>query len=113
MTRTDDELLTDDFFQNTRMSFGDHIEDLRRHLWRAILGFLLILLLVFAFDFVGYLTGTRFGIGRPMMDFIVHPVEEALQNIYDARRNRVMERLELTGSDIQELNQLTDVKIQI
>ena len=29
----------DDFFAETRMSFGDHIEDLRTHLWRAIKGF--------------------------------------------------------------------------
>ena len=34
----------DDFFAETRMSFGDHIEDLRTHLWRAtILSFSLIL----------------------------------------------------------------------
>jgi sec-independent protein translocase protein TatC len=113
MTSYDSDFLSDDFFQHTRMSFGDHIEELRRHLWRAILGFLAILALVFVFDFVGYLTDTRFGIGRPMMDFIIHPVEEALQNIYDQRRERVMERIDVDGSEIQELNKLTDAKIQI
>lgn len=103
----------DDFFQNTRMSFGDHIEDLRRHLWRAILGFLLILLLVFAFDFVGYLTGTRFGIGRPMMDFIVKPVERALQNIYDERMEKVLSQTEVEGSAAQALNSLTEAKFRL
>jgi len=29
----------DDFFSETRMTFGDHLEDLRRHLWRAVAGF--------------------------------------------------------------------------
>src|SRR4051794_35763200 len=28
----------DDFFVETRMSFGDHIEELRRYLWKAIAG---------------------------------------------------------------------------
>ncbi len=30
----------DDMFADTRMSFGEHIEDLRTHLLRAIYGFL-------------------------------------------------------------------------
>ena len=29
----------DDMFADTRMSFGEHIEDLRSHLLRAIYGF--------------------------------------------------------------------------
>jgi sec-independent protein translocase protein TatC len=113
MATSDPDLLTDDFFHRTRMSFGDHLEDLRRHLWRAILGFLAILALVFVFDFVGYLTDTRFGIGRPMMDFIIHPVEGALQKFYDDRRDRVMEQIDVQGSDIQELNKLTDATLQV
>ena len=28
----------DDFFAETRMSFGEHLEDLRTHLWRAVKG---------------------------------------------------------------------------
>jgi sec-independent protein translocase protein TatC len=82
---------TDDFFADTRMSFGDHLEDLRRHLWRAVIGFILILVLVFVFDFVGLAMGTHFGIGRPVMDLITRPVEEALQNYYDKRAKTVME----------------------
>jgi sec-independent protein translocase protein TatC len=82
---------SEDFFAGTRMSFGDHIEELRWHLWRAVIGFVLILVLVFVFDFVGYATGTHFGIGRPVMDMITQPVEEALQKYYDARAKRVVE----------------------
>jgi sec-independent protein translocase protein TatC len=80
---------SEDFFSETRMSFGDHLEELRWHLWRAVIGFVLILTLVFVFDFVGYLTDTHFGIGRPMMDLITKPVEDALVRYYDERAERV------------------------
>src|SRR6266852_9199792 len=80
---------SEDFFSETRMSFGDHLEELRWHLWRAVIGFVLILTLVFVFDFVGYLTETHFGIGRPIMDLITKPVEDALVDYYDQRAERV------------------------
>ncbi len=82
---------SEDFFSETRMSFGDHIEELRWHLWRAVIGFIVILVLVFVFDFVGYATGTHFGIGRPMMDLITAPVEKALQDYYKQRAEKVIE----------------------
>jgi sec-independent protein translocase protein TatC len=46
----------DDFFAETRMSFGDHIEDLRGHLWRAIGGLFFCLAIGFVLDGIGYLT---------------------------------------------------------
>jgi sec-independent protein translocase protein TatC len=46
----------DDFFEDTRMSFGDHIEVLRAHLWRAIAGLVFCLFIGFIFDGIGYLT---------------------------------------------------------
>jgi sec-independent protein translocase protein TatC len=64
----------EDMFADTRMSFGDHIEDLRTHLLRAIYGFLLAMLVSFFF-------------GKPVLDvFIIHPVEVQLQKFYDDRR---------------------------
>src|SRR5260370_4777496 len=113
MDWSDPDFLAENLFENTRMSFGDQIEDLRRHLWRAILGFLAILALVVVFDFVGYLTSTRFGIGRPMMDFIIHPVEESLQKIYDERMQKALDDLDEDGSEAQKLNEFTDAKIKI
>src|SRR6266849_4908460 len=113
MNSSDPDFLADNLFENTRMSFGDHIEDLRRHLWRAILGFLAILALVFVFDFVGYLTNTRFGIGRPMMDFIIQPVEESLQKIYDERLQKALDDLDEDGSEARRLNELADAEIEI
>ena len=53
----------DDFFSETRMSFGDHIEDLRTHLWRALKGFGVALLFSF---FIGHI----------VVQFITAPVEE-------------------------------------
>src|SRR5262249_54964833 len=60
----------DDFFADTRMSFGDHIEDLRIHLWRAIAGF--VVALIFSFF-----------IGKPVLRFIARPVEEQLARFWD------------------------------
>jgi sec-independent protein translocase protein TatC len=105
--------LHDDLFAHTRMSFGDHIEDLRRHLWRAIIGLVAILILVFVFDGVGLATGTRFGIGRPMMAFIIQPVQRALQGIYDTRMDRALKDVKIDGTDAATINQLADTTIQI
>jgi sec-independent protein translocase protein TatC len=55
----------DDFFSDTRMGFGDHLEDLRLHLWRAIAGFLIALIAGFA-------------VGKPALRFIAAPVEAEL-----------------------------------
>jgi sec-independent protein translocase protein TatC len=60
----------DDYFSETRMSFGDHLEDLRIHLWRAIAGFCIAL--VFGFF-----------LGKPVERFIAAPVEEQLQRYWD------------------------------
>ena len=58
----------DDFFAETRMSFGDHLEDLRTHLWRAIAGFGVALV----FGFV---------IGQPVMRFLSSPAEAELREL--------------------------------
>jgi sec-independent protein translocase protein TatC len=86
----------DDMFADTRMSFGEHLEDLRIHLWRAIGGF--ILAVIFSFF-----------IGNPILQFIAMPVETALTEFYD---NRVREELEgLDKGTIQELPATPFVKI--
>src|SRR6266404_1919153 len=55
----------EDMFNDTRMSFGDHLEDLRWHLLRAIYGFVLGMIVSLAF-------------GKPVLNFIAKPVEEQL-----------------------------------
>jgi sec-independent protein translocase protein TatC len=67
----------DDFFAETRMSFGDHIEELRTHLWRAIKGFAVALFF-------------SFFIGRYVVDLITAPVKRELDHYYDRRVKKVM-----------------------
>ncbi len=82
----------DDFFTETRMSFGDHIEDLRTHLWRAIKGF--VIALVFSFF-----------IGKPVLAFIARPVEEQLAAFYDERVKRVAEDLKANDPEMVQMNE--------
>lgn len=79
----------DDFFAETRMSFGDHIEELRTHLIRALLGLLVVLLGGLILDGVGLALGnSKIGVGRPMVDVIVEPLRSMLRDFY-AKRNQV------------------------
>jgi sec-independent protein translocase protein TatC len=83
----------DDFFADTRMSFADHIEDLRVHLWRAIKGFLVAM----CFSFF---------IGRAVVDYITAPVKAQLREFYNRRVAATMEELK-TDPGLQKANQPT------
>jgi sec-independent protein translocase protein TatC len=67
----------DDFFADTRMSFGDHLEELRAHLWRAIMGFGVALFLSF---FIGHI----------VVEFITAPVKRELSKFYERRARKVL-----------------------
>jgi sec-independent protein translocase protein TatC len=71
----------DDFFADTRMSLGDHIEELRGSLWRAIKGFFLAMIL-------------GFFIAEPAMHFISSPIEKELMHYYKKRVEKKKEQLE-------------------
>jgi len=76
----------DDIFDNTRMSFGDHIEELRSRLIKALLGLAFCLIIGFILDGIGdYMGRPNFGMGRPAMRIITEPVESQVRNFY-ARR---------------------------
>jgi sec-independent protein translocase protein TatC len=83
----------DDFFSDTRMSFGDHLEDLRLHLWRAIGGFLIALIASFA-------------IGKPVLRFIAAPVEAELQHywerFYERKYQEVLKSSGENGKDARQ-----------
>jgi sec-independent protein translocase protein TatC len=64
--KNDDYVDPDDMFSDTRMTFGEHIEDLRTHLLRAIKGFVLCMALSFL-------------IAKPILHFITAPVDAELQ----------------------------------
>jgi Tat protein translocase TatC len=85
---------SEDMFADTRMSFGDHLEDLRTHLWRAIKGFFIILVGVFVMDGIGLVTGTKFGIGRPMLDFIIAPVKDQLAEFHQRKADKLIKQME-------------------
>src|SRR5258708_40111230 len=77
------------------MSFGDHIEDLRRPLVRDSACLVSFLLLGFALDGLGTwmkweVGGFQFGVGRPAMQLIARPVEEQLGKFYEKRRDELM-----------------------
>ncbi|HVS35884.1 MAG TPA: twin-arginine translocase subunit TatC [Gemmataceae bacterium] len=71
----------DDLFAHTRMSFGDHIEELRTRMIRAIMGFLVAMV-------IGLF------IGKPVLDFIQAPVQKQLENAYDARMARLQKQFD-------------------
>jgi sec-independent protein translocase protein TatC len=102
---------SEDLFADTRMSFGDHIEELRWHLLRAIIGAGLIILLIFILDGIGYglkslgLTGDwELGAGKPVMDFIAHPVELELTNVYQRRMRKVLGPADPANKENKEID---------
>ena len=90
---------SEDLFADTRMTFGEHLEDLSKHMWRAIYGFIIALM-------VGFL------VGKPVFHFISQPVEEQLQKFYDERVDQVKSDLD-TGAnpDVQRANEARTVEM--
>jgi sec-independent protein translocase protein TatC len=74
---------SEDLFADTRMSFGEHIEELRTHLLSALKGLAFCVVIGFVLDAIGYSLGWNwFGIGRPMMDVITAPVQRQLEEYH-------------------------------
>lgn len=84
----------DDIFADTRMSFGDHIDELRTRLIRALKALVFFLFIGFIVDGVGQFLGNeKIGIGRPVMKTIVDPVESQVRNFYHRRAMAAIGRL--------------------
>lgn len=83
----------DDFFAETRMSFGDHIEELRSHLIKAIAGFLVALIF-------------SFFIGQPVLTIITRPVETQLKAFYNRRLEQ--KKKELAQEQATPINKPTE-----
>jgi sec-independent protein translocase protein TatC len=104
----------DDLFTDSRMSFGEHIEDLRSHLVRAIVGLVICLTIGFALDAVGWKTGIRWiGIGRPMFDVITKPVEKQLIAFYDRRLEKLKKDAAANDSAADEATKPKPVRMRI
>jgi sec-independent protein translocase protein TatC len=91
---------SEDIFADTRMSFGEHIEELRIHLWKAIFGFLICL----CFSFF---------IGRSALRFIAEPVSAQLDQFYRERVSQVAESLREGEAGPLESNQPREVPLAI
>ncbi len=72
---SDRDFAEDLHFEHTRMSFWDHIEELRSHMWKAIIGF--VIAMIAAIPLAFYVT-----------QFIAAPVEAALLHFYDERAKK-------------------------
>jgi sec-independent protein translocase protein TatC len=95
---------SEDIFADSRMSFGEHIEDLRSHLLRAIYGFLIALVLGF--------------IAAPyVLQFISRPVEIALGAYWDRYWKQHTQELQRRLADgdetLQRHNAPLDVTISL
>ncbi len=84
----------EDLFAETRMSFGDHLEELRRHLWKAIIGFGVAMI---------------FGlfVAQPVLEFIAKPVEDQLESFYNKRVKQIQKELNQNDSRVTEFNKPT------
>jgi sec-independent protein translocase protein TatC len=82
----------EDMFKDTRMSFGDHIEDLRIHLWRGIIGFLVALL-------------ASFFVGKYLVEFIGKPVREQLLAYQKDKLKKIRKDLEEANSSYEKYNE--------
>jgi sec-independent protein translocase protein TatC len=84
----------EDFFRDTRMSFGDHLEELRWRMWRAIKGLCLCLVIGFILDGIGDAIGQPWiGVGKPMLKIITEPVETKIKEFYQERNEKAHEKL--------------------
>lgn len=77
MSQNDRDLYSDDMFADTRMTFGEHIEDLRTHMIRALKGFALAVVIGFFF-------------AKPVLRFIADPVDRQLLKFNRERAKNAM-----------------------
>lgn len=87
------ELHEDDLFRHSSMSFGEHLEELRSHLFRAAMWLL-----------IGMVIG--FIIGKPVVKLIEEPMENALRDFYRVKTEDDLSRdgRILTASEQDLLN---------
>jgi len=99
----------DDIFAHSRMSFGDHIEELRKYLLRAIYGLLVVLFGGFVLDNIGASLGLDYiGLGRPMLQVIVEPAESQVRAFYERRYQKALTKLSASQSDPAEVRRVQD-----
>lgn len=85
---------SDDIFAETRMSFGDHLEELRWRMWAALKGLLFFMVVGFILDGIGTaIESKNFGLGKPVLEMIKSPVEDQMNVFYDNRAWKAIDEL--------------------
>jgi sec-independent protein translocase protein TatC len=102
MRRTNAPADSEDHFAETRMSFGEHIEELRSHMIRAIVGFVAGMLICFLPP-----------IGEPILKFIQAPVVNQLKLFYQKRVAKVAEELDHGEANAVAMNEARELPIQL
>jgi sec-independent protein translocase protein TatC len=105
---------SDDIFDNSRMSFGDHIEELRSRLIKALYGLGFFLVIGFFLDYAGDSLGfPNLGIGRPMMKVITEPAEAQVRAFYEKRNERARSKLSVGKPDLLEVERVKKKLIDV
>ena len=103
----------DDIFDNTRMTFGEHIEELRARMIRALYGLLVCLVIGFILDAIGTATGNpNIGIGKPMLAVITDPVESQVRDFY-YRRAEATARKKLATLTNTPADEIAEIKAKL
>lgn len=105
--------LDSDPFAASRMPFGSHLEELQVRFWRALLGFCGCLFLVFVVDMVGYATGSRVGVARPVFELLTMPVERELTKYHLRRAKDLRDRLLAEEEITRAANAEREVPVRI
>ncbi|MBY0456498.1 MAG: twin-arginine translocase subunit TatC, partial [Gemmataceae bacterium] len=99
----------DDIFADTRMSLGEHIEELRYRMLNAIKCLLVFLVLGFILDGIGKAVGNdNIGIGMPMLDVITGPVKQQTRDYYyrQAEKAAAQKLVQLANAPPDEIERI-------
>jgi sec-independent protein translocase protein TatC len=89
-----------DPFAASRMAFGDHIEELRLRLWKALAGF-----------GIAFVLG--FFLSPYVLHFIAAPVDRALAKFHERRLEKLAERLREGDPQLRDANQPREAEILV
>lgn len=103
----------DDIFAESRMSFGDHIEELRTRLLKALKALMFFLVIGFALDGIGaMMEWENFGVGRPVFNLMTQTVEDQVRDFYNRRNEKVWKKLpqfeRLSVEEAERIQKLLD-----